>query len=110
MVVKEKVPAFASLLESRHGAKWQDVMTRTADMMQELGNKPTLTESVLKKIKCPVMLMRGSEDHMVSEEETLWAKNAIPNAIYVELEGQPHPFEKTDLRLVMNSLQSSRQN
>ncbi|MCF8275692.1 MAG: alpha/beta fold hydrolase [Flavobacteriales bacterium] len=103
--VEEKVPAFAALLQQRHGDHWKDVMFRTADMMLALGNSPTLTAELLAAVKCPVLLLRGSEDAMVSKDETLWAQKHIPNARYVELEGQPHPLEKVDLTAVMESIQ-----
>ncbi|MCB9192121.1 MAG: alpha/beta fold hydrolase [Flavobacteriales bacterium] len=102
--IKEKVPAFAKQLEKRHGEFWPDVVKRTADLMLELGNNPPLTAELLQQIKCPVLLLRGSEDTMVSEQETLWAKSHIPNARYEELEGQPHVFEKMDLNLLIRKL------
>lgn len=108
-IVKEKIPGFAKILELRHGEHWPSVMTRTADMMLNLGASPVLTSSVLEMAQCPVLLMRGSEDSMVSEQEALWAKSHLQNAEYVELPGQPHPFEKTDLQSVIDALQQSRQ-
>lgn len=96
--VKEKVPAFAKLLEERHGQRWPTVMQRTVSMMLDLGNAPVLTASVLEKVECPVLLIRGSEDNMVSEEESRWAQNLIADARYVEMAFQPHQFEKMDAK------------
>lgn len=101
--VKEKVPAFTQLLESRHGKDWSSVMNRTAAFMLKLGEHPVLTEEVLHRVKCSVQLMRGSKDAMVSRDETLWATENIPNSCYLELMGQAHPFEKMDLPLLVNS-------
>jgi len=98
--VKEKVPAFVALLETRHGSNWPHVMERTASMMLALGQQPSLTVPLLNAIECPVLLLRGTEDTMVTNEETLWAQRHIRNARFEELEGQPHPFEKVDLHLV----------
>lgn len=106
--VKEKVPAFAALLETRHGNHWPNVMERTANMMLALGQQPSLTATLLNAIECPVLLLRGTEDTMVSKEETLWAQRHIRNARFEELEGQPHPFEKVDLDLVRMQLTASR--
>lgn len=102
--VQEKVPAFAALLQQRHGEHWKEVMRRTADMMLALGNSPTLTADLLETVKCPVLLLRGSEDAMVSKDETLWAQKYIPNARYVELAGQLHPLEKVDLTAVIGAI------
>ena len=96
--VKEKVPAFVTLLEDRHGKHWPSVMERTASMMLDLGNAPVLTASVLEKVECPVLLIRGSEDNMVSEQESFWAQNRIAGARYVEMAFQPHQFEKMDAK------------
>jgi len=105
--ILEKVPAFAKLLEDRHRKHWPDVMQRTADMMLALGNTPILTQKVLEKLKCPVLIVRGSEDSMVSKAESLWAERLIPNARYAELKGQPHPLEKVNLSLLVNLLKTS---
>jgi pimeloyl-ACP methyl ester carboxylesterase len=100
--VKEKVPAFAALLETRHGNQWPLVMERTAQMMLALGQQPILTPELLRSITCPVLLLRGTEDTMVSREETLWAQRQMANAQFQELEGQPHPLEKIDLSVIVN--------
>lgn len=102
--VREKVPAFAAQLESRHGSHWTQVMERTAQLMLSLGNAPVLTPELLASVKCPVKLMRGSDDNMVSEEETLWAEKHIPTAHFINLQGQPHPIERMDLRLIVDAL------
>lgn len=100
--LKEKVPAFAALLETRHGSQWPLVMERTAQMMLALGQQPILTPELLGSITCPVLLLRGTEDTMVSREETLWAQRHMANAQFQELEGQPHPLEKIDLSVIVN--------
>jgi pimeloyl-ACP methyl ester carboxylesterase len=100
--VKEKVPAFAALLETRHGSQWPLVMERTAQMMLALGQQPILTPELLGSITCPVLLLRGTEDTMVSREETLWAQRHLTNAQFQQLEGQPHPLEKVDLSVIVN--------
>lgn len=102
--VMKKVPGFAKLLESRHGEYWPSVMKRTADLMLNLGDTPVLSKEILRSVKCPVQLLRGSEDNMVSRNETLWAKEVIANACYTELIGQPHPFEKMDMTNLVKAI------
>ena len=41
-VIKEKVPAFAKFLESRHGEDWEELLHHTKDMMLDLGSNPRL--------------------------------------------------------------------
>lgn len=98
--VEEKVPAFAKMLEQRHGVHWKQVMLRTASLMRSLGSAPVLTAALLQKVRCPVLLLRGSDDSMVSEAETLWAKGAIATAVHRELPDQPHPIERMDVHLI----------
>lgn len=99
--VKEKVPGFAFLLESRHGAMWPQVMERTSAFMLGLGERPLLTDRTLAAIQCPVLLLRGELDAMVSEDETLQAARHIVRVSYLELPGQPHQLEKMDLGSVV---------
>lgn len=105
--VKEKVPAFATLLESRHGAMWPKVMERTAAFMLGLGEQPVLNGETLAAIQCPVLLLRGESDTMVSKEETLNAMHMIPDSGYVELPNQPHQLEKMDLEAVRRAVQEA---
>jgi pimeloyl-ACP methyl ester carboxylesterase len=103
--IREKVPAFAALLEQRHGVHWPDVLQRTAAMLLSLGNAPALTAEVLNRVKAPVLLLRGDSDVMVSDEETVWAATHIPNAKMKSLAGQPHPFEKTDMMVLSKEIE-----
>src|SRR4051812_20481263 len=68
--VVEKVPAFAQSLAERHGEhEWKSVMSKTALLMRDLAHTH-LTDQDFIKISSPVLLSRGSDDNMVSFEET----------------------------------------
>lgn len=95
-VMLEKVPAFAAALEARHGARWQEVVTKTAEMMQALGANPILTAEVLNAIHTPVRAGVGSLDNMVTQAETLWAADALGNGAGFVMEGVMHPIEKME--------------
>ncbi len=104
-VVEEKVPKFAQLLAKRHQPlDWRRVMEQTAAMMVALGHKPLLTREVLETIALPVTIMRGSEDQMVNEEESLQAATWLPQAKLKTLAGQPHPLEQLDIRLLTSEI------
>ncbi len=94
--IVSKVPAFASSLEKLHGSNWPELVNYTADMMKDLGSLPVLTEKVYREISASVLLMRGTADMMVTEEETRSAASMIPGARFEFLEGVPHPIEKVD--------------
>jgi len=104
--IREKVPAFAKYLESLHGANWTAAVSRTAEMMTALGLSPTLDTACLRTVSCPVMLLRGAADNMVTQEETLWAKDLLPIARIISLEGQPHQIEKTDMIIISEQIKN----
>lgn len=102
--LRQKVPAFASALETRHGADWELLLQRTASMMLELGGAPLLGEELLKKITQQVMVGVGDKDNMVSLEETRELYKALPDARMYMLPGTGHPIEKADPALLAQVL------
>lgn len=93
--IEEKIPAFGVYLASLHGeTEWKTLMKRTAEMMTEMGNHPPVTEEVLSRVSPKTVCLRGGKDVMVSQEETLWAVNALQNAAYEEIDEWPHPIDK----------------
>ena len=103
--VQEKVPAFAALLAKRHQPhEWQEVMHRTADMMQHLGSYPLLTEETLSRIPMPIRVSVGDRDNMVSLQETAWAYQHLPNASLQVFPDTHHPLEKVDLSQLQHEL------
>ncbi|MBX0334365.1 alpha/beta hydrolase [Pontibacter sp. HSC-14F20] len=103
--VQEKVPAFAAILAERHQpTNWQDVMRRTADMMQHLGSHPPLTEENLSRIPVPVRVSVGDRDNMVSLQETAWAYQHLPNASLQVFPDTHHPLEKVNLSQLQHEI------
>lgn len=95
--ISEKVPMFAVALAQKHGVDhWEKNMTGTARMLRALGEAPPLTHDALGRIRAAVCIARGSMDNMVSEEECLNATGLIPQASYLCLRDQPHPFDQCD--------------
>ncbi len=93
--ILEKIPAFGLYLASLHNEPtWKALMVKTADMMIEMGNHPSVTEEVLSKVSIPVLCLRGSKDVMVNTEETMWAVNALPNSSFGEMDEWQHPIDK----------------
>lgn len=92
----EKVPAFARILETRHGVHvWQELLEKTAAMMKELGNKPLLTKSVFTSIMHPVEICLGDLDDMADRAYSKEVANMLPNGTFRLLDNTPHPIEKT---------------
>lgn len=103
--LEAKVPQFAlSLARRHHPHDWRLVMEKTATMMLGLGNAPLLTAAALGQISIPVTLMLGTQDRMVSPEESIEAAACLPNSTYKQLEGQPHPVEQLDPGLLQQEI------
>lgn len=95
--IGEKVPALAKQLADRHGENhWEEVVLKTAEMLEQMGHNPPLDDKGFKNIKVPVRLMLGDQDEMVSREETNKVDQLLPNSEFFLLENTPHPFEKVD--------------
>jgi hypothetical protein len=93
--MQEKVASFVVYLKTLHGdVQWKSVVERTAKMMLEMGNHPPVTAEILQTIEIPVTCLRGANDQMVTEEETLWAVNALQNANYAEGPEWKHPIDR----------------
>jgi pimeloyl-ACP methyl ester carboxylesterase len=100
--VEEKVPAFAAVLAARHSpTDWREVMTRTANMMQALGQRPLLTETTLAQVAKTVRVGVGDRDNMVSIEETAWAYRQLPKASLLVMPDSRHPLEQVDLQRLL---------
>lgn len=95
--IEEKVPKFATALAALHAPlDWKEMMLKTAEMMRNLGTKPALSQEDFARIQIPVSLMMGSEDVMVTKEETQAVLAQLPNADFTVVEGWQHPIERVE--------------
>lgn len=100
-IIETKVPKFAAHQAKMHAPNdWKAVMRATADMMEAMGEKPPLNAVDLKAVKCPVHLLLGEKDTMVSEQETLEIKAVLKDATFGQLPGVEHPIEKLELSVL----------
>lgn len=99
--IREKVPHFSTELEKRHAPQdWKLVLSKTADMMLALGKNPALNKNEFEKIKCPVLISRGSEDTLVSAAETEAVHKMIKGSQLMTFPGIPHPIEKIPVEVI----------
>lgn len=103
-LMEDKIPAYTAKLEKLHGEQWKQLIWQTAGMMMELGEEPLLTIESLSKIENNVLIIRGSEDHMVNDVESKWAVANLPNGRFKSLSDQPHPIEKVDTLLLNEAI------
>jgi len=103
--IELKIPAFARILEARHRPNdWKELMTRTADMMRELGDRPLLTEANLKTLHNKVLVLLGDTDDMADRSFSQQAAGWMRHARFVLLERTGHPIEKVDLDILVKQI------
>lgn len=96
--IEAKVPRFANILKERHHpVNWKEVLKKTANMMIELGEGKGLKDEEIKQIKHKILIGLGSEDKMVTKEESAFVVNMLPNGSLKIIEGFEHPIEKVDV-------------
>lgn len=105
-LIMEKVPAFAALLEQRHGTEWISLVNKTAELMQGLSRETDLSDIRLAQIDTHCILCLGDQDQMVSQEETHWAASHLKHSTRLILEQTSHPLEKVNLELLTKIISS----
>lgn len=91
--IKEKVPAFARILENRHG-DWKKLVEKTAAMMEGLGSNPLLTEQVLSSINHRALILLGDQDDMADRAYSEQVAKCLPKGEFRLLENTTHPIER----------------
>jgi pimeloyl-ACP methyl ester carboxylesterase len=101
-IIEEKVPKYAAQLRAIHGEEnWKHVLSLTAGLMRELGRTNPLTPDRLAEIQCPVTVLLGEKDQMVTREESEVAAVAIPHGQFHLLPDTPHPLERANPEVIV---------
>jgi pimeloyl-ACP methyl ester carboxylesterase len=96
--IKEKVPAFAAQLQQRHAPNdWLELLSKTGELLTDLGKRNALTLEDYATITTPCLLLLGDRDKMVTLEETMAVYKQLPNAQCGVLPGTPHAFEQVNM-------------
>lgn len=90
--LQSKAKPFYDYLFSLHGTYLSQLLDKTADFMLELGDSPSISKHSVSLINCPVRMIRGGKDRMVSKAETLSICESIPNSYYFEVPSFIHPL------------------
>ncbi len=104
--IQTKVPHFAEELEIRHGERWKQVVRSTAHMMQNLQKLDGLSHEDLADVNCPVLILRGSEDRMVTLPESEKAANHLMNGRYAEIENGKHELSADNSEQIIQQIKS----
>lgn len=105
-IIKVKVPKYAAALAQMHGEDWDVLMQKTAKMMLDLGQNPTLNENDFEQISVPVLLSVGDKDAMVSVEETLKTYRKLPNGQLYVMPNTLHPIERVNVAEVAHQIRN----
>lgn len=96
--IEEKLPAFAKVLQNRHEPNdWKEVLSRTSEMLVEMGEENPLQLSDYASINIPCLITIGDKDKMITLSETRDVFNVLPNAQMAMLPGTQHPIEQTNV-------------
>ncbi len=96
-ITEIKVPQFAAKLKQEHQPlDWKKLMHHTAIMMQGLAQGQKLDAEALRSIDIPVSIGMGSEDHMVSFQESKEVSQLLGNARLKLIPEGVHSLEKND--------------
>lgn len=104
-VMVEKIPSYVLKLQALFGEdNWADVVRNTAALMHDLGHGGALSSQDFGTINNDVLILRGSEDKMVSAESSQEVASWLKNGTYQEIDGAPHPLEKVDVDVLVREI------
>jgi len=106
--VEDKIPHYAAQLWRLHQPQdWKQVMNKTADMMMNMANGAKLSEDDFNQIQQKVTLGWGSEDQMVTLQESEEIAKLLPNGTLITLDGIKHPIESVPVEELMRYILSN---
>ena len=96
--IKEKVPKFAAFLEMRHSPQdWEVILSKTAEMMQNLSDEPVFSDEDYAALEHEIMIAVGDKDSTAGVEDTISTFRKLQNAQLLVIPKTPHPFERVNL-------------
>ena len=88
----QKVPSYADQLVQLHGARqWRKLVRQAADLVGFLVDNG-LTENMVSRVQCPVLVSVGERDELIPLPEAVRLSRILPNAELLVLPGVRHPF------------------
>jgi pimeloyl-ACP methyl ester carboxylesterase len=104
-IMAEKIPSYVAKLQLLFGEKnWANVVRNTANLMLDLGHGGALQEDDFRNMETEVLILRGSEDKMLSAESSAAVAGWLKNGTYSEIDGAPHPLEKVDADVLVRKI------
>lgn len=105
-IIMEKVPRFAEILMRRHGPEsWRGVLQRTAEMMLRMGDGEILNFNTIS-IPHEALICVGTEDNVVTIEESKNIAETLPNSRLQVITGIKHPIEQVPVDVLARLVKS----
>jgi pimeloyl-ACP methyl ester carboxylesterase len=102
-IIEKKIPDYAATLAERHHPEdWKEVMQRTAEMMTRMGDGEAMTKKHFEKIEQEVLICIGTQDHMVSIDESERTADQLRKGRLQTIDGFKHPLEAVDHKTIAN--------
>ncbi len=99
----ENLQPIQNKLQNEHVNNWPKLIEVTKEVLLSIGETPIKKKQFLYN-KMPVMMLSGSKDKMVTQDEiTTFAENT-PNFYQVTIENQPHLLERMDINILNDTL------
>jgi len=103
--IEAKAPALAASLAAAHGTtQWKTLCGQTAAFLHDLGAGLGLSAAAYAQISCPVRIIRGDQDHVVSDAESRAVAESIPQGRFEVLPGGKHLIEQVDPKVLAGLL------
>lgn len=99
-MMQQQLPKFATALKTKHGNSWENLITKTAEMMVDIGETKYVAHNTLVKIENNVLVGLGDRDKMVTYDETFNVYKSLPNASMYILPSTPHAIEKVNVEFL----------
>jgi len=104
-IIEVKIPKFAEILKNRHQPNdWKLVLTKTAQMMTNMGIENPLQSADYLTINTPTLCLIGENDEMVTIEETADVYRTLPNGAFYSIPNTKHPIEQVDLSILTDKI------
>ena len=83
-----------------HGSRWLEVNAFDVRMLESFREKPPIDESLLSRVRCPVMMISSKEDWLAPLGDALDFARRLPMAKHIVLGGSLHPFTALPLEVI----------
>lgn len=104
--IREKVPAFAALLDERHQAlPWEQVLERTRGLLAQLGGEGGIQPEAVAQLAPRLRVMVGDRDQSVDLGHSRRLALAAPQGSLEVLPEAGHPLERVPMARLAAALQ-----